>query len=746
MNTGKQINAMVVVLFLTLVAVGIYTIWEPFRAENIEEQQTDEAVERAADTFALNCRLCHGDRGEGGLMGGRLPAAPPLDAARFQMDDDAVFRLLSDTITCGRVGTAMPAWGESQGGTLNEEQIRQLVVLIMEGRWDLPQEHADELDAEAIDHAVLAMAGGLSATATELVVNNADPFSLGQYLRIGEERLRIRRDEIEVARGVDGTDAVEHEPGAEIVRVDPEVVYDLDENPDTLRDALTEESAAIAVGELDDYAVGDVIQIDDELMQVEALVTGLPTTNLRTAEEIGRTPDDVLISAAGDLSAGDVVRIDGELVEITEVREAPSGSVLRADLSTGADTVDVSDPAFFFERYQFRIGDELVEVVGPVETGQLLAERVGRAETTIEVSGTAGIAAGDTIRMQSELLRVTEVLDEAQIVVERGVDDTTAVSYNAGTLVLVPAGEPEEGGDGEPVPGQTGQQLIAAAGTEDTTFTVSGTTRISTGGTYLLGSELVTVVETVPARLRVERGVEDTERAEHPRRAEIHAGRLLEVERGAGGTSAGAHTAGDDVRMTELAIERAVEGSALEDHGKNEEIYLGHQLIVQRGVLETEPAEHADGVLVRDFPAPPDAPAINEQSCGQAAVEAADPGPTPQPGDQLIDVSLLEWQVQPVPDTVIAGSASFDVSNAGGTIHNFRVLRTDLAADALPIANSAVDEESPDVEVVGSSATIQVGASQYVPADLTAGAYVLICNVPGHYQNGMNVGFQVTAP
>jgi uncharacterized cupredoxin-like copper-binding protein len=29
---------------------------------------------------------------------------------------------------------------------------------------------------------------------------------------------------------------------------------------------------------------------------------------------------------------------------------------------------------------------------------------------------------------------------------------------------------------------------------------------------------------------------------------------------------------------------------------------------------------------------------------------------------------------------------------------------------------------------------------------LEAGAYVLICNIPGHYQQGMFVGFEATAP
>src|SRR3990172_2061463 len=91
MNTGKQINAMVVVLFLTLVAVGAYAIWDPFRSESAEDEQLELAAERAATTFALNCRLCHGDRGEGGTDGGRPPPALPLDIDRLQGIQNGAF-------------------------------------------------------------------------------------------------------------------------------------------------------------------------------------------------------------------------------------------------------------------------------------------------------------------------------------------------------------------------------------------------------------------------------------------------------------------------------------------------------------------------------------------------------------------------------------------------------------------------------------------------------------------------------
>ncbi len=56
------------------------------------------------------------------------------------LNPNSTLNLIKNTITCGRVGTAMPAWGVEHGGPLSDEQIRQLTLLIMQGRWDLVAE------------------------------------------------------------------------------------------------------------------------------------------------------------------------------------------------------------------------------------------------------------------------------------------------------------------------------------------------------------------------------------------------------------------------------------------------------------------------------------------------------------------------------------------------------------------------------------------------------------------------------
>ena len=280
---------------------------------------------------------------------------------------------------------------------------------------------------------------------------------------------------------------------------------------------------------------------------------------------------------------------------------------------------------------------------------------------------------------------------------------------------------------------------------EDEAIVVTGTSGLALEETYRIDDELVEVVATQPARIRVERGVLDTDRAPHARRAAMFDGNLLEVERAFADTDAAGHDSGDSVFMQAIELEREAEGSLLEAHTKNTEIFLGNQLIVERGVLGTDPAEHANGELIYNFPVAPTEPAINEGACGQTFVGGPVESPQPTLPGPEVAVSLFEFEVEPDSDSVAEGGVNFTVTNDGAGGHNFQIIETDLAPDALPVTDNRVDEDQVDV-VGGIPSLIGAGTTQSTSATLTAGNYVLICNVPTHYEQGMYVGFEVTAP
>ena len=107
-----------------------------------------------------------------------------------------------------------------------------------------------------------------------------------------------------------------------------------------------------------------------------------------------------------------------------------------------------------------------------------------------------------------------------------------------------------------------------------------------------------------------------------------------------------------------------------------------------------------------------------------------------------VGVSLKDdFTVTPSVATTEAGAITFSVTNDGSILHNFRIIRTDLAPDDLPTDSGKADESQ--LDVVGSLPELDGGENQELPLDLEPGSYVLICNVPGHYSGGMRVAFTV---
>jgi uncharacterized cupredoxin-like copper-binding protein len=124
---------------------------------------------------------------------------------------------------------------------------------------------------------------------------------------------------------------------------------------------------------------------------------------------------------------------------------------------------------------------------------------------------------------------------------------------------------------------------------------------------------------------------------------------------------------------------------------------------------------------------------------------------TPAAGTTTVNVVVQEFSINPSVSTAASGDITFIVANAGpDDIHEFVVLRTDLAPDALPTdGTGAVDESAAGMTVIDEIEDLAVGATEHLTVTLEAGAYVLICNIfdeseqEAHYQMGMYTGFRV---
>jgi hypothetical protein len=117
-----------------------------------------------------------------------------------------------------------------------------------------------------------------------------------------------------------------------------------------------------------------------------------------------------------------------------------------------------------------------------------------------------------------------------------------------------------------------------------------------------------------------------------------------------------------------------------------------------------------------------------------------------------VKVTLTEWAVVTDKASVPAGTVEFVVTNSGTEfLHEFVVIKSDLAPADLPAVDGKVDEEGDGINFIGEVEELEIGASGTASFDLTAGKYVLICNIvetgsghESHYNQGMRVAFTVT--
>jgi uncharacterized cupredoxin-like copper-binding protein len=120
-------------------------------------------------------------------------------------------------------------------------------------------------------------------------------------------------------------------------------------------------------------------------------------------------------------------------------------------------------------------------------------------------------------------------------------------------------------------------------------------------------------------------------------------------------------------------------------------------------------------------------------------------------GGNNVGTTLSNFKIALDKSSVKTGEVTFKIKNDGPSTHEFVVLKTDLAADALPTKDEngvmIVDEEGQGIEPVDEKEDIPSGSSTSLKVNLAPGTYVLICNISedgGHYTQGMRTSFTVT--
>ena len=139
------------------------------------------------------------------------------------------------------------------------------------------------------------------------------------------------------------------------------------------------------------------------------------------------------------------------------------------------------------------------------------------------------------------------------------------------------------------------------------------------------------------------------------------------------------------------------------------------------------------------------APTTGANPTPAASMGGEEPSSGPGGGGSSVDATESDYKIDVSSMTTAPGGVTFHVTNSAGQVHEFVVIKTDLAADALPYDEDSaeVDEDSSELTVVDEVEDLEGGSSADLDVQLEAGHYALICNVPGHYQLGMHTDFTV---
>ena len=123
--------------------------------------------------------------------------------------------------------------------------------------------------------------------------------------------------------------------------------------------------------------------------------------------------------------------------------------------------------------------------------------------------------------------------------------------------------------------------------------------------------------------------------------------------------------------------------------------------------------------------------------------------PSPVP----VSVTVREFNITLDRSSAPRGTVIFRVHNVGEDHHEFLVIKTDRAPNALPTeANGSYLEDGPGTQLLEEIEDIGPGETKELTIDLDPGNHVLICNmvhveddgeVEVHYAMGMRTAFRV---
>jgi uncharacterized cupredoxin-like copper-binding protein len=121
-------------------------------------------------------------------------------------------------------------------------------------------------------------------------------------------------------------------------------------------------------------------------------------------------------------------------------------------------------------------------------------------------------------------------------------------------------------------------------------------------------------------------------------------------------------------------------------------------------------------------------------------------GASTQEPKNAVDVVETDFHIA-MSQTVLPANThiTFVVHNDGKVPHELIIVKSPRSGSNLPLKRDAdVNEETPGLtSELDSGSSLAPGETRTLTADMPAGHYIAVCNLPGHYKLGMRVDLLV---
>lgn len=125
------------------------------------------------------------------------------------------------------------------------------------------------------------------------------------------------------------------------------------------------------------------------------------------------------------------------------------------------------------------------------------------------------------------------------------------------------------------------------------------------------------------------------------------------------------------------------------------------------------------------------------------ALGAALSGCAPEAVDaEVVYVDLADFTVTLDRDTVSAGTVEFIVRNDGPSLHEIEIFAGADSGDDLVVENNVADTSG--LELIDEVENVLVDSVTRLTVNLEPGTYLVLCNLPEHFGEGMWTTLTVT--